>query len=571
MLDKNEGLRFHLYRENGLQNNTVLALYEDRRGNLLLGLDRGIDLVALEAPMTFFTDLTGKIGTVYSAVRWNGRLYIGTNQGAFVQENGGFRLVEGTQGQVWELRIFGGQLLCGHNAGTFQIQESGARLLSDVTGGWCTVPAPNNPGLLVQSTYTGLVVLRQQPGGAWRMQHRVGGFAEPLRKILFDDRGNLWGTHPNKGLYRLRLSPDLTQVLEYKTFRREEGLPSDFKLDLTRIDNIPVINAQFSPLQILDSAGQVVFKPLSRESRRQKWLPGNPGEFFVIDSSGVSLHAAGKNNALPITLVPGYENVVPLSPLEYLFCLENGFALLDKRRLPEQNQRQPAVAIRRLETTGTPLPLHSGKIVLSYRNNNLRIGFAAPYFEQAPLFSWRLEPGAADWSPWQPEAKKEFTNISPGEYVFRIRANSGGPVTDVRFRIRHPWYRSVWAMAGYGVLLIALFVLVERISQIRLDRQRKRLEAENRLELDRQRIEAEREKLALEVETKNRELGNAALNLIRKNEVLQRLRRLARAPATNPAPCKTDPPDRSAPRGATMIGKSSKNLLTGCTTTFLNA
>ncbi|MBK8923104.1 MAG: hypothetical protein IPM81_16590 [Saprospirales bacterium] len=94
----------------------------------------------------------------------------------------------------------------------------------------------------------------------------------------------------------------------------------------------------------------------------------------------------------------------------------------------------------------------------------------------------------------------------------------------MRFRIRHPWYRSVWAMAGYGVLLIALFVLVERISQIRLDRQRKRLEAENRLELDRQRIEAEREKLALEVETKNRELGNAALNLIRKNEVLQRLR-----------------------------------------------
>ncbi|MBK8923105.1 MAG: hypothetical protein IPM81_16595 [Saprospirales bacterium] len=279
VLDKNEGLRFHLYRENGLQNNTVLALYEDRRGNLLLGLDRGIDLVALEAPMTFFTDLTGKIGTVYSAVRWNGRLYIGTNQGAFVQENGGFRLVEGTQGQVWELRILAGSCFAGIMLATFQIQESGARLLSDVTGGGVPCRRP-----IIRAC------LRKAPTPAWwccasnpaapGACTRVGGFAEPLRKILFDDRGNLWGTHPNKGLYRLRLSPGPDAGTGIQNISTGRGLPSDFKLDLTRIDNIPVINAQFSPLQILDSAGQVVFKPLSRESRRQKWLPGNPGEFL---------------------------------------------------------------------------------------------------------------------------------------------------------------------------------------------------------------------------------------------------------------------------------------------------
>jgi DNA-binding CsgD family transcriptional regulator len=50
------------------------------------------------------------------------------------------------------------------------------------------------------------------------------------------------------------------------------------------------------------------------------------------------------------------------------------------------------------------------------------------------------------------------------------------------------------------------------------------LEEEKERELTRQRAEAEREILVLEVQNKSRELSNAALNLIRKNEVLQRLK-----------------------------------------------
>ena len=524
ILEKTGNLRFRLNRENGLQNNTVLALCEDRDGNLWLGLDHGIDLVTLNAPFTFFTDQSGKIGTVYTAARWRGNLYIGTNQGVFVRNGSGFQLVAGSQGQVWQLAEFGGQLMCGHNAGTFLIDGMVARSVSDVTGGWCTVAAPGHPDVLIQGTYTGLVVFRRTPGGAWRLHHRVEGFTEPLKKIMFDARDNLWGAHPNKGLFRLRLNNDLSQVLEYQVFSRESGLPTDFKPDLSLINNKPVVNTPQYPLYISDSAGTIRFQPARTAARRQKWMPGHGSDFFAVDTSGTYLHTQGKTYLLPLFLVPGYENIVLLDRDEYLFCLESGFALLDKRRLEPYQPQTPAPAIRFIDAGGGQALLPKGEMHIPYRQNTLKFTFTVPYFERAPAFAWRLEGFADAWSPWQNNPEKEFTNLAPGKYVFHLRSDTGGPETALPFRILAPWYLSAWAIAIYLFLLIVCFAVLENISRTRLRRQRQRLEMDQRQELSRQRSDAEREKLALEVDNKSRELSNAALNLIRKNEVLQRLR-----------------------------------------------
>ena len=81
------------------------------------------------------------------------------------------------------------------------------------------------------------------------------------------------------------------------------------------------------------------------------------------------------------------------------------------------------------------------------------------------------------------------------------------------FRIAPPWYLSNWAAFVYCLLAAALFWTMEIFNRRRLQRQRLRLESEK-----------EHEILVLEVENKSRELSNAALNLIRKNEALQSLK-----------------------------------------------
>ncbi len=533
ILDAAGRLRFHLRRENGLQNNTVLALFEDRDGNLWLGLDRGIDFVALHSPLTIFTDQTGRIGTVYSAAEHNGQLHIGTNQGVFARPicpesvacNSKFQLVEGTQGQVWQLHVFDDQLICGHNGGTYTIGPNGVRKISELTGGWCTVRLPGHSEVLLQSTYTGLIVFKKNQASGWQLSHRIGGFNEPLKKIAFDHAGYLWGVHPNKGLFRLRLNDSLTQVREFKSFTRSDRLPTEFYLDLVSLGERLIVNVAPIPLEISGNGQETVFQSLSGEFARRKLLPGYGTDFFAVDSSGIRLQSGDQSWYFPLTPVPLFENVIVLSQNRYLFCLENGFAVLDKRLLkkaPPTGEIGPV--IRWLETTAGEKIQPAQYLELDWRQNSLRVRFAAPFYERAPKFSWRLDGFSTEWSFWQNSPEKEFTNLPSGAYTFRLRADTGGQETSVQFRIAPPWYRSRWAFVVYSLLTVSIFWGIEKFNRRRLERQRQHLEDEKLRELGHQRTEAEREKLLLEVENKSRELSNAALNLIRKNEVLQRLK-----------------------------------------------
>lgn len=513
-------LRAHLHRENGLQNNTVLALLEDRDGHLWLGLDRGIDLAALRSPLSFFTNQTGKIGTVYTAAVHAGFLYIGTNQGVFrtpyppTVSQRTFSLVEGSQGQVWQLQVFDNQLICGHNSGTFVIEGPAVRRVSSITGGWCTVEVPGRANTLLQATYTGLILLQKKGEGIWAFAGRVGGFSEPLKKIAFDANGHLWAAHPNKGLFRLRLSDDWSQVREFKKFTREDGLPTDYQIGLSVLPpeiegGGVVVNAQPTALRLRTEGGRTKFEPMFG----RKWMAGRAGESFFIDSSGLWLQRVHvRPQKIPLVLVPAYENVETLATGEYLFCLENGFALLS----PDSLSRSPAPAptqVRMVKTADNQSFLPSGDLSFAYGQNTLEFQFAQPFFEHSTRFSWFLEGFSKTWSPWAYLSEKEFTNLPAGRYTFRVRSEAGGEAAEVAFRIAPPWYRSAWAIGAYALLVLGLLWLLEVFNRRRLHLQRRRLEAEK-----------EREILVLEVENKSRELSNAAFNLIRKNEALQSLK-----------------------------------------------
>jgi len=530
-VDANGKLLTHLNRESGLQNNTVLALCEDRDHNLWMGLDRGNDFVELNSPLTFFIDQTGKIGAVYTAVMFQNRLFVGSNQGVFVKNKdapgAAFQLVEGTQGQVWELQVFDNQLLCGHNDGTLLLQGNAAQKISRVTGGWCTQTIPGHSDALVQSTYTGLVIFRKAPDGRWIFSHQVAGFGESLRKIAFDSLGYLWGAHPYRGLYRLRLSGDLQQILEQKLFSAGDGLPSAFKIDLAKIDNHLIINLDHTPRQLVFRDGQAHFDTLQEPLNNAKLLSGMPGDYFSLYRNGLRFFSDRRVSSFALSLVPGYENIIALGPDTYLFCQENGYAILNKST--QQHNLRPAPAmpmIGRIELAGNHhdlLPLHT-KASIPFSQNSLKFYFSAPVFGQAAKFSWRLDGFTKNWSDWQTAADKEFTNLPPGEYVFRVKADVDSAEATYSFRILPPWYRSGWAFAFYGLLCIGLLFLTEHFNRRRLARQRTALEAEKILDLGRQRAEAERELLNLELDNKSRELSNAALGLIRKNEILQKIK-----------------------------------------------
>ncbi|RMG67838.1 MAG: hypothetical protein D6722_12550, partial [Bacteroidetes bacterium] len=327
-------LRFHLNQAKGLQNNTILALFQDQDGQLWAGLDKGVDLIALNSPLRYYPDRVGKMGTAYAAAERQGWFYLGTNHGLYARPAGAtdFELIEGTQGQVWELIEADGELLCGHNAGTFAVRPSGPEWRSEVTGGWITRPVPGRPDYLIQGTYSGLVMLRKR-AGRWTCSHRVQGHTEAVRHLAFDPGGTLWVAHPYQGLHRLWLDDSLQSVVKVQSIGPAEGLPDTSNLYLTSLQGQVYVQAGDQCLQWdtttqrLVEPGQLPAPDLPKENSRL--LPGRAGSYFWATPFELHYVEGDQVQSLPVTLVPGYETVVPLPGDRYLLGLDEGYALLD--------------------------------------------------------------------------------------------------------------------------------------------------------------------------------------------------------------------------------------------------
>ena len=75
--------KYHIDQNKGLSNNTALSLFEDLDKNLWIGLDNGINCINLQSPVRSYSDNAGVLGTIYSSIFYNNKLYFGTNQGLF--------------------------------------------------------------------------------------------------------------------------------------------------------------------------------------------------------------------------------------------------------------------------------------------------------------------------------------------------------------------------------------------------------------------------------------------------------------------------------------------------------
>src|SRR5690606_38392851 len=111
-----------LSRERGIENRTVLSIYEDDLNNLWVGQNNGIAYVETGSPFTFINEQIGLPGSGYSAILDNNVLYLGTNTGVYRQDAAGtYELVDGTRGQAYSLGRYNRDLLVGHHNGALRI------------------------------------------------------------------------------------------------------------------------------------------------------------------------------------------------------------------------------------------------------------------------------------------------------------------------------------------------------------------------------------------------------------------------------------------------------------------
>ncbi|MBL7814330.1 MAG: hypothetical protein JNL70_04915 [Saprospiraceae bacterium] len=516
---------FHINKENGLQNNTVLSIHEDRAQNLWLGLDKGIDLIDLTSPLTFFQDRSGRIGSVYAAAVFNGHLFVGTNQGLFYKKDGSndkFTLLNGTQGQVWDVRVMGEQLLVGHNMGSFTLNN---RLeltkISDVTGGWCSIVHPSVKDVFLQGTYTGIAVYQKNKQGQWALLKKINNFGEPVKKIAFDHQGYLWAINAYHQLFKLKINDNL-ELTEGATPIK---IGDAAKYDVSKTESEFYIKAD-NGYYNFDYSKSVFNKTNNPSLDNIKLYKGIGDDNLKVHTDFVEILRGDKNMArLRLKLIADYETVAILDSSRYLFGLDDGYAIFNRNNNISNASFTAKPIIRLFAKDGAtfhfyPTSPYATLLHLSHDYRALRIDFSLPYFTDAARFSYFLTGQSTQWSSWESATSHEFANLSAGKHSFKLRNDITGEETVIEFDIEPHWYETIWAKIGYLLLFIGLIFLLLKFHKYQLSNQRQYLEAEMLRELEQQRIRADNEKLHLDIINKSQELANSTMGIIRKNEIL---------------------------------------------------
>jgi DNA-binding CsgD family transcriptional regulator len=183
---------------------------------------------------------------------------------------------------------------------------------------------------------------------------------------------------------------------------------------------------------------------------------------------------------------------------------------------------------------------------------SIKIDFSATFYENLEhnSYSYMLKGYDDNWSAWSDRTTKEYTTLSPGEYTFMVKAKNvygrESSVSRFHFEILPPWYLTFWAYLVYGLLLVGFIYLLVVLIRRRIHREKQHLIQRQKEELRRHREQYELERLEMEnkimkleneklesdvtaqksqVELKNKELASQAININRKNEILNYIKK----------------------------------------------
>lgn len=127
------------------------------------------------------------------------------------------------------------------------------------------------------------------------------------------------------------------------------------------------------------------------------------------------------------------------------------------------------------------------EIVLDHKSNNIDIHFSIPGFNKyiPNEFQYFLEGFSTGWSEWNTESVAFFRKLPPGEYTFKLKGRNGDnstiSTTEIKFKIKKPFYATKIAIIFYFISLLFFVYLINKYYSNYYNKQRNKLIAEHNL------------------------------------------------------------------------------------------
>jgi ligand-binding sensor domain-containing protein/signal transduction histidine kinase len=452
---RDAGVRVFNARD-GLAGDSVRSIVEDAQGVWLaswftdrVSLLGGGEFKAVGAGHALLRNgvramLAGKGGTLWLAVAEN-RL-VSLSGGVFTDHTDAahpsvpiFALAEDGRGRLWLGRSDGLVLFAD---GKFTNRTAGLKLPAP---GVRVVISSRDGGLWVGAE-SGL--LRVRDDGSIQSYTARDGLPYPFVAGLHEDAdGSLWVGTRGGGLSRFKDGSFMSVTMKH-------GLPSDEVYQMLEDDR--------GNLWCGSSRG--VF----RVSRREL------NEFFAGRAKALTSvsfgHADGLQNPVHFGTHP---SACRTRDGRLWFPTMNGAVMIEPERL-SFNSVAPLVAVEQVVVDKRALgagreisaPPGRGEVEIHYAG----LSFVAP---ERVAFRYRLEGYEDEWVEAGARRTAYYTNLPPGEYVFRVLAVNGDGVwaeagAAARFRLRPHFYQTWWFYAACALALIGLVGLIhkQRVRQI---------------------------------------------------------------------------------------------------------
>jgi signal transduction histidine kinase/ligand-binding sensor domain-containing protein/DNA-binding response OmpR family regulator len=335
-----------------------------------------------------------------------------------------------------------------------------------------------------------------------------------IRDIKEDSEGNLWiGTH---GGGIAKLNEATGQFTIYNTNNSE--LPNDkiYSLLEDRTNNIwigtkggglTMLNKttnKFSTFAEKNGLANTTIYKIIEDVNGLIWVSTNKG-ISSVDASNKKVRNYNFHNGVQ------HNNFINGSGLrtsdgELFFGGLEGFNYFNPSTL-SRNNNIPIVLITDLRISNQsvepsqdgPLKDHiteADEINLDYKQNFALsfVGLSYTSPEQTQ-YAYKLEGFDKDWNDAGNSTLATYTNLDPGSYTFRVKAANNDGVwnetgASIKINVHPPFYRSVYAMILYAVLIAALLLYI-RYRGIRKLKRRFALDQEQMLREQEQK-EAER-------------------------------------------------------------------------------
>lgn len=539
-------------KNKGLANNTILSIFEDKEENIWLGLDRGISLVNYNSRYLEYFNQIKDIGSVYTAIYFNEKVYLGTNQGLFYFKNDTKKEIlpiKEIRGQIWGLSIIDDKLYCSSNSGLDEIKKDhSVRKINEEVGFWEIKENPDNSAILAAGTYEGIYIFEKTDRGLI-LKLKPTKFQNSSRYFEFKNQ-SIYVNNEYLGLYELYFQPDFSKLLSFKNLGKKGEKSSLFKLNkeilyktnkgIYRINNQTIqldsgLTKQFIPEKHISSS---MFKGkgeslLTLEKDGLKFFQKN-----VLNNSIIKF-----KNYLPDLVNnnlgnSGFENINYLTEDKYLIGLSDGFILFDQIAL--NNQMINPIKLTKIqilkENTWIPIDFKSKEIMIPFNNNSIRFSFTNPNYQKyEPIaLQYQLEKnGHPILQEISFKGKIDFINLEPGNYQLRISTMNNSfknEILFIQFSVNPPWYLNQFFITIYLTTFIILFVSLFLFTRLYFKRREKKIALENKKKIENQElIEKEkidnlmRKNLQSELKNKKRELIITSESIIRKNTLLKQI------------------------------------------------